>query len=126
MPRPSDGPDAAAFLNEDEGDALLGALTRRGVDRPVALRLVRRHPERVAPTVERFDAEGGHTPGWLVAAIRDGYTAGGGRSGALLSYPEMLAVCDREGVTTEAFEVVPQPDGRKPLWRRARAGRSDG
>lgn len=119
LPSPGGGADAAAaFLKEDEGDALLCSLTRRGVDRPVALRLVRRHPERVAPAVARFDAEGGHAPGWLVAAIREGYTAGGGRGTPLLSYAEMLAACDREGITTEAFEAVPQPGAQKPLWRR--------
>ncbi|MFN3597284.1 MAG: hypothetical protein ACK41D_08440 [Rubricoccaceae bacterium] len=78
----------------------------------------------MAPAVARFDAEGGHAPGWLVAAIREGYTAVGGRGTPLLSYAEMLAACDREGITTEAFEAVPQPGGNgdgtspKPLWRR--------
>lgn len=84
----------------------------------MALRLVRRHPERVAPAVARFDAEGGHAPGWLVAAIREGYTAFGGQVAPLLNYTEMLAACDREGITTEAFEAVAQPGGQKPLWRR--------
>src|SRR5690606_7765162 len=143
LPRSVGGKNAAAaaFLREDEGDAgalsdrLLRALTRRGVDRPVALRLVRRYPERVGPTVARFDTEGAggspKGPGWLVAAIRDGYAAGGGgRGGPLLTYAEMLATCDRQGVTTEAFEPVPQPfdgaqgppGGQKPLWRRKPLG----
>src|SRR5690606_33198044 len=39
LPRPDGGADAAAFLKEEEGDALLRALTRRGVDRPGALRV---------------------------------------------------------------------------------------
>lgn len=126
LPPSGDGATAAAFLREDEGDALLRTLTSRGVDRPVALRLVRRYPERIAPIVERFDAERGRGtpkgPGWLVAAIREGYAVGGSRSAPLLSYAEMLAACDREGVTTDAFEAVPQPDGQKPLWRRKTKG----
>jgi len=97
------------------------------VDRPVAVRLVRRYPERVGPTVARFDTEGAggspKGPGWLVAAIRDGYATGGaGRGGPLLTYAEMLAACDRQGVTTDAFEPVPQPGGQKPLWRRKPKG----
>ena len=101
----------------------------------MAVRLVRRYPERVGPTVARFDTEGAggspKGPGWLVAAIRDGYAAGGGgRGGPLLTYAEMLATCDRQGVTTEAFEPVPQPfdgaqgppGGQKPLWRRKPLG----
>ena len=122
LPRPGASPEgtahaAAAFLGGGEEDAVL-ALARRGVDRAVARRLARQHPERIAPAVERFDSERGKPkgPGWLVAAIREGYA--GAATAPLLSYAEMLAVCDREGVTTAAFEAVPQGAGAKPLWRR--------
>ena len=94
-------------------------LLERGVDEAVAVRLAGAWPERVAALCERFDAEGGHGPGWLVRAIEDGWAArtGAKKGRGLLTYREMLDVCDRTGASTDEFEAVPQVAG-KPLWRR--------
>ena len=105
-------------------EGLTGLLRARGVDAPVATRLAEDHPDRVRPLVERFDrerAEKALGPGWLVSAIRGGWSAGaptdGAAPGRLLTYAEMLHACERTGVTTDDFEAVPRP-GQRPLWRR--------
>jgi hypothetical protein len=65
------GDAAAAFLISD--------LEERGVDAPVAERLVRDHPDRVPDLLRRFDVEraagNAHGPGWLVRAIEQGWSA---------------------------------------------------
>lgn len=105
-------------------EGLTGLLRARGVDAPVATRLAEEHPDRVRPLVERFDrerAEKAMGPGWLVSAIRGGWSAGAPKGeappGRLLTYAEMLHACERTGVTTDDFEAVPRP-GQRPLWRR--------
>ena len=105
-------------------EGLTGLLRARGVDAPVATRLAEEHPDRVGPLVERFDrerAEKALGPGWLVSAIRGGWSAGplaGGEAiPRLMTYAEMLHACERTGVTTDDFEAVPRP-GQRPLWRR--------
>lgn len=106
-------------------EGLTGLLRARGVDAPVATRLAEEHPDRVGPLVERFDRERVEKalgPGWLVSAIRGGWSAGppagdGAALGRLLTYVEMLHACERTGVTTDDFEAVPRP-GQRPLWRR--------
>jgi len=105
-------------------EGLAGLLRSRGVDAPVATRLAEEHPDRVRPLIERFDherAEKALGPGWLVSAIRGGWSAGAPQGeagpGRLLTYAEMLHACERSGVTTDDFEAVPRP-GQRPLWRR--------
>ena len=105
-------------------EGLTGLLRARGVDVPVATRLAEKHPDRVRPLVERFDrerAEKALGPGWLVSAIRGGWSAGAPQGeavpGRLMTYAEMLHACERTGVTTNDFEAVPRP-GQRPLWRR--------
>lgn len=114
-PQPQEAADA-----ERTGERML---TARGVSVATARSLAAAHPERVGPMCERFDA-GRYGPGWLVAAIRDGYAAL--PSGGLLTYQEMLRSCEREGLTTDGFEAVPVA-GEKPRWRRrAAAGEGSG
>lgn len=105
-------------------EGLTGLLRARGVDAPVATRLAEEHPDRVRPLVGRFDrerAEKALGPGWLVSAIRGGWSTGAPKgeaaSGRLMTYAEMLHACERSGVTTDDFEAVPRP-GQRPLWRR--------
>ncbi len=94
-------------------------LVARGVEATVARRLATASaPSAVEALVERFDREGGHTPGWLVAALRDGYGASAPAGGGLMSYAEMLAECDRTGRRTSAYEAVHVEGEAKPLWRR--------
>ncbi len=105
------------------GKGLSEMLRARGVDGPVATRLAEAHPDRVRGLVERFDRERADKalgPGWLVSAIRGGWSAGPqgeAAAGRLLTYAEMLHACERSGVTTDDFEAVPRP-GQRPLWRR--------
>lgn len=115
-------------------------LTTRGVDAPVARRLSAEHGDRVEAMVERYDAEraGGKAigPGWLVAAVEEGYAplaqappSGASRSSAsrLLTHAEAVAELDRlrgntgagavRGPTfTDFFEPVRQ--GEATLFRR--------
>lgn len=98
-------------------------LTGRGLDAGPALALARKHgASAVRGACGRFDADAasgrGHTAGWLVAALRDGYASGDGHRGsALLTYAAMLDATAREGTRTSDYEAVPQPQG-KPMWRR--------
>ena len=63
---------AAAVFEIDE-DAV-GQLLQRGIDRPVAERLVGHHgPERVRRQVRNYDRVGPRSVGWLVKAIEEDF-----------------------------------------------------
>jgi len=111
-----------AALSEDAGSAAFRLLTARGVDEPVARRLAGRHDaERIAALVRRFDAENadgaGHTPGWLVAALREGYAVH-----APKHHPERLLTYDE---AREAYVHLTGGDPLRPFDRYFEPVRTD-
>jgi len=95
---------------------LVGLLASRGVDLPVAERLVAEYPgPHVRAMIERGDQEA-MGPGWYVRAIEAGYRAldGAGPSagGKRYTHAQALAWCERNRITlsprnplTDFFEV---------------------
>lgn len=117
---PTDARTAEAAAAEEKSEDLLAALTRRGIDTPVARRLVRRFPAtRIRRQVANYDHERPDSPGWLVRAIEADYADRTPRKApSLLTYQEA-----RTHYTTRTgggdptrpfshfFETVRQPDG---------------
>ncbi|MFQ5570979.1 MAG: hypothetical protein ACE5G0_14970 [Rhodothermales bacterium] len=120
--------DAATAVLDRSKCLLL--LTVRGVDEPVAERLVRQYDAgHIRAMVERYDAEGGHGPGWLVAAVERGYeplrngTDGTPKKKELMTlaaarreYQELTGGGDPLRPFDRYFETVRLPD--KTLFRR--------
>ncbi|QXD15787.1 hypothetical protein GQ464_002230 [Rhodocaloribacter litoris] len=114
LPVPDTPPDHAAAALEKKN--LLFLLTSRGVDAPVARRLVERFPaERIRRQVASFDRERPASVGWLVKAIEHDYAprTTGAAEPELLTYQQMLRWCEANGGLhrTAEFEVVRRPDG---------------
>lgn len=92
----------AAAASFEDRSFLLGALVERGVDEEVAEALVSgSEPEHVQAMVGRFDREGGHKPGWLVSAIREGYGASE-RSKERMTHAEALTWLERNDIVISA------------------------
>lgn len=119
-------PDAAV-MREREEDAV-ELLVRRGVDRPVAEELERAHSagsvrEAVALYDERRRGpKPPNGPGWLVAAIRRGFSGAAKSKEALLEHGEMLRWCEANGGLhrTAEFEPVSVEAGHVLFRRRAK------
>ncbi|GIV03584.1 MAG: hypothetical protein KatS3mg015_2414 [Fimbriimonadales bacterium] len=136
LPVPDPPPDAERSFGHAaaalEKKNLLFLLTSRGVDAPVARRLVERFPaERIRRQVASFDRERPASVGWLVKAIEHDYaprTAGAKgpcntANPELLTYQQMLRWCEANGGLhrTAEFEVVRRPDGTTRFKLAARA-----
>ncbi|ARA92854.1 hypothetical protein AWN76_006545 [Rhodothermaceae bacterium RA] len=126
LPVPDTPPDHAAAALEKKN--LLFLLTSRGVDAPVARRLVERFPaERIRRQVASFDRERPASVGWLVKAIEHDYAprTTGAAEPELLTYQQMLRWCEANGGLhrTAEFEVVRRADGTTRFKLAARAVR---
>ena len=119
---PPTGPEA------DDTDAVVALLVRRGVDVPAAEALARTHgAEAVQRAVALYDERRRSPkppsgPGWLVAALREGWAARRPAAEApLLTHPEMLRWCEAHGGLhrTAEFEAVPQAGGGVAFRRRS-------
>ena len=118
---------AAAVMNEEGGEDALPLLVRRGVDRPVAEELAAAHgAEAVRRAVGLYDERrrgpkppGG--PGWLVAALRRGFSGASGSPSALLTHRQMLDWCEANGGLrrTAEFEPVKVEEGQVMFRRQA-------
>ncbi len=130
LPVPDTPPDAERSFGHAaaalEKKNLLFLLTSRGVDAPVARRLVERFPaERIRRQVASFDRERPASVGWLVKAIEHDYAprTAGAAEPELLTYQQMLRWCEANGGLhrTAEFEVVRRPDGTTRFKLAARA-----
>lgn len=118
LPGPVEGP-AAAVMNESERGDAVSVLVRRGVDRSVAEELVAEHGvEAVHRAAHLYDErrrspKPPHGPGWLVAALRRGFSGESKSRGALLTHREMLDWCEANGglTRTAEFETVTVEEG---------------
>jgi hypothetical protein len=114
-------------MREREEDAV-ELLVRRGVDRPVAEELERSHgAESVREAVALYDErrrgpKPPNGPGWLVAAIRRGFSGAAKSKEALLAHGEMLRWCEANGGLhrTAEFEPVSVEAGHVLFRRRAK------
>ena len=100
--------------------ALVYLLTGRGMDTPVARRLVEQFPaERIRRQVANYDRERPHSVGWLVRAIEQDFSTRGGSSDGLMTYQQMLRWCEQHGGLhrTAEFETIKQPDGTARFQR---------
>ena len=121
--------DAAAAMREKDGEDAVSILVRRGIDRPVAEELAAAHGvEAVGQAARLYDErrrspKPPHGPGWLVAALRQGYAGESAEASPLLSHAEMVRWCESNGGMgrMSEFEVVRQPDGTTLFRRPARS-----
>jgi len=114
---------AVDAADASERKDLMFLLTARGVDSPVARRLVERFPaDRVRRQVANYDRQRPNSAGWLVKAIEQDYATRVGSAGELLTYQQMLRWCEDNGGLhrTSEFDAVRQPDGTTRFRRSTR------